>query len=168
MKYSDYDIPKDLVFKTKDITDMGGLKCSALLNPSDFEDCKDFAGAIKRIEVKLSFSVLSKEILANGEVTGTSVVECSRCLKAFDKKFNEKFSQLYSTKSEIIDIMYLIRQTLALLGGIQNLCSEDCKGLCPYCGCNRNEVQCDCKEPSFSQFACLKEKFQKSKSGGNR
>lgn len=25
------------------------------------------------------------------------------------------------------------------------LCSEDCKGLCPVCGCNLNEHQCDCE-----------------------
>lgn len=161
MKYTDYEIPADLLFKTKDIIDMGGLKSSALLNPADFEDCKDCAGNIKRIEVKLSFSLLSKEILVNGSVSGLSEVECARCLKPFDKKFNEEFTQLYSTKLEIIDIMYLIRQTLALLGGVRNLCSEDCKGLCPYCGCNKNDVECDCKEPSFSQFACLKEKFSK-------
>ena len=43
MKYSEYEIPSDLVFKTKDIFDMGGLKCSALLNPSDFADCEEFA-----------------------------------------------------------------------------------------------------------------------------
>lgn len=161
MKYSEYEIPSDLIFKTEDIKAMGGLKCSVLLNPSDFEDCKDFAGKIKRIETKLSFSILSKEILVNGDISGIREVECFRCLKEFEKSFNEKFSQLYSTKSEIIDIMYLIRQTLALLGGTRNLCSEECKGLCPYCGCDRNEVHCDCKEPSFSQFACLKEKISK-------
>lgn len=161
MKYSEYEIPSDLIFKTEDIKAMGGLKCSVLLNPSDFEDCKDFAGKIKRIETKLSFSILSKGILVNGDISGIREEECSRCLKEFEKSFNEKFSQLYSTKSEIIDIMYLIRQTLALLGGTRNLCSEECKGLCPYCGCDRNEVHCDCKEPSFSQFACLKEKISK-------
>jgi len=25
------------------------------------------------------------------------------------------------------------------------LCSEDCKGLCPICGCNRNLESCDCE-----------------------
>ncbi len=28
------------------------------------------------------------------------------------------------------------------------LCSEDCKGLCPSCGCNLNEQVCDCSENS--------------------
>ncbi len=26
------------------------------------------------------------------------------------------------------------------------LCREDCKGLCPTCGCNLNEETCDCAE----------------------
>lgn len=25
------------------------------------------------------------------------------------------------------------------------LCSEDCKGLCPVCGCNRNSEECSCE-----------------------
>lgn len=28
------------------------------------------------------------------------------------------------------------------------LCSDNCKGLCPNCGCNLNEKQCDCEEDS--------------------
>lgn len=28
------------------------------------------------------------------------------------------------------------------------LCAEDCKGLCPICGCNRNESVCECEEDS--------------------
>lgn len=28
------------------------------------------------------------------------------------------------------------------------LCSEDCKGLCPNCGCNLNESTCSCEEDS--------------------
>jgi len=26
------------------------------------------------------------------------------------------------------------------------LCKEDCKGLCPVCGCNRNEKDCGCED----------------------
>ena len=28
----------------------------------------------------------------------------------------------------------------------KNLCKEDCKGLCPVCGCNRNEKDCGCED----------------------
>lgn len=27
----------------------------------------------------------------------------------------------------------------------KHLCSEDCEGLCPKCGCNLNESKCDCE-----------------------
>ena len=28
---------------------------------------------------------------------------------------------------------------------VRFLCSEDCKGLCPECGCNRNLENCGCE-----------------------
>jgi uncharacterized protein len=36
-------------------------------------------------------------------------------------------------------------QVLLALPG-RTLCSEDCKGLCPQCGANRNTAPCKCKE----------------------
>jgi uncharacterized protein len=30
----------------------------------------------------------------------------------------------------------------------QPLCDAACRGLCPVCGANRNEVDCDCAEPA--------------------
>lgn len=31
----------------------------------------------------------------------------------------------------------------------KHLCSENCKGLCPKCGCNLNERQCDCSNDNI-------------------
>ena len=36
-------------------------------------------------------------------------------------------------------------QVLLTLPG-RTLCREDCKGLCPHCGANRNVTSCDCAE----------------------
>jgi len=161
MKYYDYEIPADLVFQTRDIVDMGGLKCSAQLNAKDFTDVLGAGAKFKKVELKLHFSVVNKEILAQGVLSGVMNVQCSRCLKSFDAKFNEEFTQLYPTNEEIIDIMYITRQTLALLENIQNICSAGCKGLCGFCGANRNEVSCACKPQAASPFAVLKDKFKK-------
>ena len=163
MNYQDYEIPKNLIFDTQDILDMHGLKCSVLADPQEFKDLLAAPSQITKVRVYLSFSVLSKEILVQGAVKGSFQTQCARCLKTFEKKFDEEFTQLYPTKDEIIDIMYLTKQTLALLAGIQELCSKDCKGLCAFCGCNKNEVSCDCKPPVTSPFACLKDKFLKTK-----
>ena len=32
----------------------------------------------------------------------------------------------------------------------KNLCSEDCKGLCPVCGVNLNKETCDCEMPNWT------------------
>jgi len=37
------------------------------------------------------------------------------------------------------------------------LCAEDCKGLCPTCGANLNETDCDCKAPVDARWASLKD-----------
>jgi uncharacterized protein len=42
----------------------------------------------------------------------------------------------------------------------KRLCSEDCKGLCPYCGKDLNEGRCDCEvdeiDPRFEVLKKLK------------
>ncbi len=161
MSYRDYEIPKDLIFRTRDILDMDGLDCSALLEPADFDDVFDAPCKITKITIKLHFSVAGKDIYVRGEVEGRVMRQCGRCLEMFEDKFAEEFTELYSTKSEIIDIMYTTKQTLALVNNISSVCSKDCKGLCEYCGANKNKTQCDCEAPSVSPFAVLKDKFSK-------
>ena len=38
----------------------------------------------------------------------------------------------------------ILREQLLLQLPMQNVCSETCKGICPVCGANRNEVACGC------------------------
>jgi uncharacterized protein len=161
MNYKNYEIPTDLIFKTRDIIDMRGLNCSAILNPEDFCDVFRPSIKLKEAELKLKFSVLPKEVLAQGNIVGVIEAQCSRCLEGFDKSFNEEFAQLYPKKDEIIDIMYIAKQTMALLENIREICSAECKGLCAICGANKNRAICDCKAPSFSRFDCLRDKFNK-------
>ena len=159
--YQDYEIPQDLIFYTRDIIDMEGLRCSLALNPADFAEVLRPPAKIKSAQLKLHFSAMPKEILVQGEIGGKISAQCARCLKIFDTKFSEDFTQLFPTKEEIIDIMYIVRQTLALLENIQNLCAAACKGLCGVCGCDKNEVKCSCRPPAANPFACLKDKFKK-------
>jgi uncharacterized protein len=46
-------------------------------------------------------------------------------------------------------------QVLLTLPG-RTLCQEDCKGLCPHCGINRNLANCECVEkPVDPRLAAL-------------
>ena len=44
-----------------------------------------------------------------------------------------------------VDITTPVREALILAIPLQPLCREDCRGICPICGVNRNEKSCDCK-----------------------
>ncbi len=39
-----------------------------------------------------------------------------------------------------------VREQVLLTLPARTLCQEDCKGLCPHCGANRNLTQCECVE----------------------
>jgi uncharacterized protein len=44
-----------------------------------------------------------------------------------------------------IELEDILREQLLLALPMQRICSDVCKGICPVCGVNRNETQCDCK-----------------------
>lgn len=158
--YRDYDVPQDLQFKTADIIRMGGLDCSARVSPKYLEDIFSAPHKIVQASVDLSFSIASKEILVRGKISGVREVQCACCLKMARQDFSEEFLETYSNKLEIIDIMFLVRQTLALTEEIRFLCKPDCKGLCPQCGRDLNAAPCGCKPENLSPFAALKGKFK--------
>ena len=158
--YRDYDVPQDLKFKTADILRMGGLECSAQLSTKYFANVFTAPNKITAASVEISFSVADKTMLVRGRVWGKREVQCARCLQITQQDFNEEFVETYSTKSEIIDIMLLVEQTLALTEEIRFLCKPDCKGLCPVCGQDLNAAECGCKPERLSPFAELKGKFK--------
>ncbi len=53
---------------------------------------------------------------------------------------------LINTKALIIDLSEMVRQEIILHFPLIPVCSKSCKGLCMYCGANRNKAKCECKE----------------------
>ena len=158
--YADFDVPQNLKFKTHEILRMGGLTCSAQIAAENFAGVLQAPNKITKAMVTLSFSVAGKDILVTGKISGEREVECARCLRRVVQPFSADFSETYSTKLEIIDIMYMVTQTLALTEDIRFLCAPDCKGLCPHCGKDLNDGPCNCREENLSPFAVLKGKFK--------
>lgn len=48
----------------------------------------------------------------------------------------------------ILDLDELLRQLLVAERPVWTLCAEECRGLCPVCGANRNEAPCACGDGS--------------------
>jgi uncharacterized protein len=55
-----------------------------------------------------------------------------------------------------IDLGSFFQEVIALAFPVQPVCREDCRGLCPHCGADRNAESCDCSEVRLdSPFAGL-------------
>jgi len=60
-------------------------------------------------------------------------------------------------KGKELDLGAFFREVLSLALPVKPLCRDDCGGLCPRCGVDRNREACDCRETEIeSPFAVLK------------
>ncbi len=68
-----------------------------------------------------------------------------------------------------IDLRSLLRESVALAVPVQPLCREDCRGLCPRCGVDRNLETCECEaERPTSPFAALEALRSVGRDGGSK
>ena len=63
--------------------------------------------------------------------------------------------ELYPITDDDIDLGPLVRDAIVLELPMAPLCREDCAGLCPQCGANRNEGDCGCVAPRDPRWANL-------------
>jgi uncharacterized protein len=66
----------------------------------------------------------------------------------------------------------LVRELLSLALPVQPLCREECRGLCPRCGVDRNTVSCNCSEERpaspFRALESLKASLEADAEGDKR
>ncbi|HEX8637491.1 MAG TPA: DUF177 domain-containing protein, partial [Pyrinomonadaceae bacterium] len=56
-----------------------------------------------------------------------------------------------------IDVAEIVREQILLNLPEPVYCRDDCKGLCPQCGANRNLIDCKCEEKEIDpRWAALK------------
>ena len=110
----------------------------------DFADEENFIGNVE-IDGEILDDGLTLKIV--GKIYCRKKFFCDRCLKETEKNQQHEFEEEID-ESEIadgiLDITELVRDTLIAAQPIQNLCKPDCKGLCPKCGENLNERECNC------------------------
>lgn len=119
------------------------------------------------------------EIRVAGRLNVGMEADCDRCLETARFSLNAPFDLSYwpadaveSRKEEEIgegesDIGFyeggglelndVLREEVLLLLPMQWVCSESCKGICPVCGQNRNQFECDCHpQPADDRWSALK------------
>lgn len=68
----------------------------------------------------------------------------------------EDLETLYVTEEEL-DTQEIVREQVQLNIPMRTLCKEECKGLCPSCGVNRNQESCECEQgPSDPRWEVLR------------
>lgn len=122
---------------------------------------------IEQLSGKLRFTRTSRGILVQGMLTAVMSIDCTRCLRAMNLSYDIEFSELFAPASlantiseeetppnliddgDYIDLTPILREESILAHPIGVLCSKECKGLCPQCGQDLNEITCDCETDSI-------------------
>ena len=121
-----------------------------------------------------------RRVHVKGRVVARVQVECDRCLKLIELPVDSSFKLEYVTQEdyqaqqavelteddldltvfdgEVIDIDALVTEEILLAVPDHILCKDDCKGICPRCGADRNSVDCGCETAEVDpRWAGLKE-----------
>lgn len=134
----------------------------------------------KNIDVKLHLLKDKDGYVITITLNTTVNMSCDRCLTVFPQKFEFTESVLFTKKlpkhqelseedlyseyledEEKFNLNEFVREEILVNTPMKVLCKEDCKGLCPYCGINKNEESCDCeikirrKESPFAKLEKL-------------
>lgn len=134
----------------------------------------DFSGAEVRQSGPLH-ATGDAELLANtdgevrikGHLSVEMECECDRCLCRARFPLDSRFDLFYRPSAALnrdqevaidegeaqmgfyegmgVELEEVLREQVILLMPMQRICTDDCKGICPVCGRNRNESSCDCR-----------------------
>jgi uncharacterized protein len=121
-----------------------------------FDAEADEPALIRHFEGVVRIDRTPQGLFVQGEFRGEKTEECVRCLTQFWQPLQTYFDELFAfdhrSMSEsgllipeegIIDLAPLVREYLLIEVPIKPICRPDCKGLCPVCGENLNEVGCE-------------------------
>lgn len=121
--------------------------------------------------------------VVTGQLTCDLELVCSRCLAAFDHPFQTRVEEVFAlerpgedaeedpedddrmihyVKSDVVDLDPILLENVIVVLPEFPLCREDCRGLCPECGTDRNVNDCGCRTERIDpRWSALKELFDK-------
>ena len=120
------------------------------------------------------------EVRVKGRLTVSVEADCDRCLGLAQLSLDRNFDLFYQPNSAVepvdeiaisegeteigfykgagIELEDVLQEQVLLMLPMHKLCGEECRGLCPVCGRNRNESDCDCREtPADDRWSGLKQ-----------
>ncbi len=124
-------------------------------------------------------SALLGEIRIHGKLSVKVDAPCDCCLEPAAAQIDKDFDLVYMPAEEFkaggedevdanalevgfyessgLQLNDVLREVILLALPMRLVCSEECKGICPVCGQNRNQVDCACRrEPLDDRWNQLK------------
>lgn len=121
------------------------------------------------ISAGLLLSLQGRDIFADGSFVAEGEASCDRCTEPFTVRLEKEFQTILvpidqgptgSTNVELheedleigfyggsgVDVGDIFWEQVALSLPVKLLCREECRGICPQCGGNRNREECSCPE----------------------
>ena len=104
-----------------------------------------------------TYASVGDSIHLKGVMAFTAASRCVLCLKMSEKAFDIPIDALYAPAPDPhdpdlyrydgtwIDPLEMAADAALLALPMQWRCAEDCRGLCPVCGADRNEESCSCR-----------------------
>lgn len=154
---------KKLYINLSDLREVGARKQVELeLEFHNFEFANREIEIDNPIELKLEIFNTTDSYVVKGEIEAELILSCSRCLQEYSSLINLDLSEdVLKNEMEDPEELYLdeiIMDNIILSLPMKPLCSEDCDGICPECGQDLNEGECDCEvEILDPRLAKLKE-----------
>ena len=108
------------------------------------------------VHVAVRLESLNDGAVARGVVEAPWAGSCRRCLQPVTGTLRSEVLEVFEAEptdgetllldGDRIDLEPVAREAILLDLPIAPLCRDDCAGLCPTCGVDRNEVTCGCAE----------------------
>lgn len=107
------------------------------------------------VGVNVTVELHDGSVYVDGTIDCTIVGRCARCLEKAVYKFSTDLSVRYvlnNPESEndylykrgVVDLTDAVNERIVTDAPTVIYCNDNCKGLCPKCGCNLNNENCNC------------------------
>lgn len=136
--------------------------------------------ACRVVSLSLFLSLEGRDLEASGSFTASGETDCDRCAEGVTLRLEREFRTIFvpadrgptesgdlELRTGDLDIAFydgagievadIFSEQVALALPAKVLCREDCRGVCAYCGVDRNRTECDCSgETREGPFDVLK------------
>jgi len=102
--------------------------------------------APQEMEVKESFEIL---IVVDASSEGYEAGEGG------EHQLSERDLGLYRVETDEVELRPILLEQIQLCIPMRVVCGDDCRGLCPECGTNRNTTPCQCEPPTDPRWGAL-------------